>query len=47
METRAGLSISPRDVEILDSIPEPVVIVDRLRTVSAANAAAVRDSGVG
>ncbi len=46
METRAGLSISPRDVEILDSIPEPVVIVDRLRTVSAANAAAVRDIGV-
>ena len=46
METRVGLSISPRDVGILDSIPEPVVIIDRLRTVSAANAAAVRDVGV-
>jgi two-component system phosphate regulon sensor histidine kinase PhoR len=46
MATPAGLSLSPRDAGILDSIPEPVVIVDRLRVVSAANAAAVRDVGI-
>ncbi|MBM3507808.1 MAG: two-component sensor histidine kinase [Alphaproteobacteria bacterium] len=46
METRPGLGLSQRDAGILDSIPEPLVIVDRQRTVTAANIAAVRDIGI-
>ncbi len=46
METRAGLSLSSRESGILDSIPEPVVVVDRQRAVLAFNGAAAREIGV-
>ena len=46
METRPGLGLSSRESRILDSIPEPVVVVDRQRAVLAFNGAAARDIGV-
>ncbi len=42
-----GLGLSQRETGILDSIPEPVVIVDNQRAVVAVNRAAGRDIGVG
>ena len=43
----ASLGLSQREAGILDSIPEPVVIVDSQRAVVAVNRAAARDIGVG
>jgi two-component system phosphate regulon sensor histidine kinase PhoR len=43
----ASLGLSQREAGILDSIPEPVVIVDNQRAVVAVNHAAARDIGVG
>ena len=43
----ASLGLSQRETGILDSIPEPVVIVDHQRAVVAVNRAAARDLGVG
>ena len=42
-----GLGLSQRETGILDSIPEPVVIVDNQRAVVAVNRAAGREIGVG
>jgi two-component system phosphate regulon sensor histidine kinase PhoR len=42
-----SLGLSQRETGILDSIPEPVVIVDNQRAVVAVNRAAARDIGVG
>lgn len=46
MKTGSGLGLSERESGILDSIPEPVVIVDHQRAVVAVNRAAGRDIGV-
>src|SRR5688572_23142727 len=46
MPTGTSLGLSQRESGILDSIPEPVVIVDHQRAVVAQNRAASRDIGV-
>ena len=46
MEIKDGAKLSRLDAAVLDSIPEPVVLIDHLREVVAANRSAEADIGV-